>query len=64
MPNIDYLDGKHTVFGEVAEGFDVLQKLNDIYVDKDNRPYKDIRSADFQLIFVGNNLCAVFYLSS
>lgn len=42
-PNIDYLDGKHTVFGEVAEGFDVLQKLNEVYVDKDNRPYKDIR---------------------
>jgi len=46
-PNIDYLDGKHTVFGEVAEGFDVLQKFNEVYVDKDNRPYKDIRSAVF-----------------
>jgi peptidyl-prolyl cis-trans isomerase-like 4 len=42
-PNIDYLDGKHTVFGEVAEGFDVLEKLNEVYVDKDSRPYKDIR---------------------
>ena len=44
-PNIDYLDGKHTVFGEVGEGFDVLQKLNEVYVDKDSRPYQDIRSA-------------------
>ena len=44
-PNIDYLDGKHTVFGEVAEGFDVLQKFNEVYVDKDKRPYQDIRSA-------------------
>lgn len=42
-PDIDYLDGTHTVFGEVAEGFEVLEKLNETYVDPDHRPYKDIR---------------------
>nr|XP_039254977.1 peptidyl-prolyl cis-trans isomerase-like 4 [Styela clava] len=41
--NLDYLDGVHTVFGEVAEGFDVLTKLNEAFCDKENRPYKDIR---------------------
>ncbi|XP_061195925.1 peptidyl-prolyl cis-trans isomerase-like 4 isoform X2 [Saccostrea echinata] len=41
--NLDYLDGKHTVFGEVAEGMDVLMKINEAYCDEDNRPYKDIR---------------------
>ena len=41
--NIDYLDGTHTVFGEVAEGFEVLEKLNEAYVDAEKRPYKDIR---------------------
>lgn len=43
-PNIDYLDSQnHTVFGEVAEGFDVLNTLNEAIVDVKNMPYKDIR---------------------
>ena len=41
--NIDYLDDKHTVFGEVAEGFDVLDKFNETYCDAEHRPYKDVR---------------------
>ncbi|ELU11487.1 hypothetical protein CAPTEDRAFT_152742 [Capitella teleta] len=41
--DIDHLNGKHTVFGEVAEGFDVLQKFNETYVDKEGRPFQDIR---------------------
>lgn len=28
--NIDYLDKKHTIFGHVVEGLDVLEKLNDV----------------------------------
>ena len=40
---LDYLDGKHTVFGEVAEGMDVLTKINEGYCDKDGRPFQDIR---------------------
>ncbi|ESO00185.1 hypothetical protein HELRODRAFT_83285 [Helobdella robusta] len=40
----DYLDTQnHTVFGEVVEGFDVLEKLNNTITDKDNKPYKHIR---------------------
>ena len=41
--NIDYLDDQHTVFGEVAEGFEVLDKFNETYCDSDHRPFKDIR---------------------
>ncbi|PWA37647.1 hypothetical protein CTI12_AA588310 [Artemisia annua] len=41
--NLDYLDGKKTVFGEVAEGFEILAKINEAYVDDKNRPYKNIR---------------------
>lgn len=41
--NLDYLDGVHTVFGEVSEGLDVLQKINEAIVDDTNRPYQDIR---------------------
>ena len=43
--DLDYLDGKHTIFGELAEseGLEVLQKLNEAYCDKESRPLKDIR---------------------
>eukprot|EP00731_Ephydatia_muelleri_P023898 Em0016g169a len=41
--NLEYLNGKHTVFGEVAEGMDVLTAINEAYCDKDGRPYQDIR---------------------
>jgi peptidyl-prolyl cis-trans isomerase-like 4 len=41
--NLEYLDEVHTVFGEVSEGLDVLQKLNGTIVDDTNRPYQDIR---------------------
>lgn len=41
--NLTYLDEKHSVFGEVTEGFDVLLKLNDAICDNNNRSYQDIR---------------------
>ncbi|KAM4040278.1 peptidyl-prolyl cis-trans isomerase-like 4 isoform 2-T2 [Anomaloglossus baeobatrachus] len=41
--NVDYLDGVHTVFGEVTEGMDVLKKINETFVDKDFVPFQDIR---------------------
>ncbi|XP_057453312.1 peptidyl-prolyl cis-trans isomerase CYP59 [Lotus japonicus] len=41
--DLDYLDGKHTVFGEVAEGFETLTRINEAYVDEKSRPYKNIR---------------------
>ena len=40
---LDYLDGKHTIFGEVSEGLDVLDKLNDVHVNDINCPIKDVR---------------------
>jgi len=41
--NIDYLDGKAAVFGKVVEGFDTLEKINDVFTDSKGRPLKDIR---------------------
>ncbi|GAB7351758.1 hypothetical protein MBLNU459_g2337t2 [Dothideomycetes sp. NU459] len=41
--NIDLLDGKAAVFGEVVEGFDTLEKINGAFVDDNGRPLKDIR---------------------
>ncbi|XP_045805339.1 peptidyl-prolyl cis-trans isomerase CYP59-like isoform X3 [Trifolium pratense] len=41
--DLDYLDGKHTVFGEVAEGFETLTRINEAYADGKGRPFKNIR---------------------
>ena len=40
---LDSLDGKHTIFGEVSEGLDVLQQINDAFVDDAGRPMQNIR---------------------
>ena len=42
-PDLDYLDDEHCAFGEVVEGFDVLEKLNNAICDDEHRPYQDIR---------------------
>jgi peptidyl-prolyl cis-trans isomerase-like 4 len=41
--NLDSLDEKHTLFGEVAEGWDVLEAINDAPVDDNGRPLQNIR---------------------
>ncbi|KAF2143862.1 uncharacterized protein K452DRAFT_224602 [Aplosporella prunicola CBS 121167] len=41
--NIEYLDGKGAVFGQVVEGFDALEKINNAFADETGRPLKDIR---------------------
>ena len=41
--NIEYLDGKHAVFGHVVEGFHTLDKLSGVYVDHEGRPLQDVR---------------------
>ncbi|KFD57903.1 hypothetical protein M514_01136 [Trichuris suis] len=41
--NITYLDEKHCVFGELTEGFETLNILNETICDKNNRPYQEVR---------------------
>jgi len=38
-----HLDGQYTVFGEVVEGLDVVERIQLEATDKFNRPYKDVR---------------------
>lgn len=41
--DLDSLDGEHTVFGEITEGFDTLNRINEAYVDDKGKPYQNIR---------------------
>lgn len=41
--DLDSLDGKHTVFGEVSEGIDVLTSIGAAFVDDSGRPLQNIR---------------------
>lgn len=41
--NLEQLDGKAAIFGEVVEGFDALEKINAAFVDSNGRPLQDIR---------------------
>ncbi|KAL1494352.1 hypothetical protein ABEB36_009964 [Hypothenemus hampei] len=38
-----YLDDKHCVFGEVVEGLETLETINEVICDNDDRPYQDVR---------------------
>ena len=41
--NLDSLDSIHTIFGEIVDGWDALDKINIAVVDPEFRPYHDIR---------------------
>jgi len=41
--NLEYLNNKHAIFGMVAEGLDVVEKINNAMCDDTGRPYRDIR---------------------
>ena len=38
-----HLDGQYTVFGEVVEGMDVVDRIQQVAVDEHDRPLEDIR---------------------
>ena len=41
--SIPSLDGKHTVFGRIAEGLDVLDKINELLIDKNGNLLQNCR---------------------
>jgi len=40
---LDFLDGKHTIFGTLAEGFETLETINETICDEKHKPYRDVR---------------------
>ncbi len=41
-PEASWLDGKHTVFGQVVEGMDVIDTIEDVATDGRDRPLEDV----------------------
>jgi peptidylprolyl isomerase len=44
------LDGSYTVFGEVTEGLDVIDKIADVQTDSNNRPVNDVKIIKIKII--------------
>jgi cyclophilin family peptidyl-prolyl cis-trans isomerase len=45
-----HLDGNYTVFGEVVEGLDIIDKIAAVKVDGNNRPVDDIRIISMEIV--------------
>lgn len=43
MGGIPTLDGEYTVFGEIIDGIEVLDKIANLKADSNNRPYTDVK---------------------
>lgn len=40
---IPHLDGNYTVFGEIVEGYEIVEKISKVQTDTNDRPLKDIK---------------------
>jgi peptidyl-prolyl cis-trans isomerase-like 4 len=51
--HLDYLDDKHTIFGEIAEGLEdvLMDKINNAFTDADGKPYQVIRIKHTHVLF-------------
>ena len=45
-----HLDGQYTVFGEVVEGLEVIEAMQETKTDRFDRPYEDIKIVKATLV--------------
>ena len=45
-----HLDGAYTVFGEVTSGLEVVEKIQKVYCDSNDRPLQDVRILKVEII--------------
>lgn len=45
-----HLDGAYTVFGQVEKGYDVIDKLQAVETDRNNRPLEDVKIISMKVI--------------
>lgn len=51
--NCSHLDGQYTVFGEVIDGLDVIDKIAAVPVDRYDRPYEDVKIISIEPVQYG-----------
>lgn len=44
-----HLDGAYTVFGEVVDGWDTIDKIQSVATDRNDRPLEDVRIIDMHI---------------
>jgi len=59
-----WLDGVHTVFGQVYEGMDVVDKIADVEVDKNDKPIEDVIILTIQAYKLGYENEAIIFENS
>lgn len=50
-----WLDGRHTVFGEIAEGMNIVDSIANVEVGAGNKPVKDVVIETIEIIRIGED---------